>query len=104
MIMSKSKMINNQKLKNLFLANEPNNQFHVVNFNNPKHEINWIIQNDFIPNNNNGGKLEPFQAFLSKCYERSKDLLNNSQSSFNNIYNNTPNINKDNDMLSDINN
>ena len=33
-----------------------------------------------------------------------KDLLNNSQSSFNDIFNNTPNINKDNDMLSDINN
>ena len=86
MIMSKSKMKNNPELKNLFLANEPNNQFHVVNFNNPKHEINGIIQNDFLPNNNNGGILEPFQAFLSKYYERSKNtgIFTNKENSINN--------------------
>ena len=86
MIMSKSKMKNNPELKNLFLSNEPNNQFHVVNFNNPKHEINGIIQNDFLPNNNNGGILEPFQAFLSKYYERSKNtgIFTNKENNINN--------------------
>jgi hypothetical protein len=33
-----------------------------------------------------------------------KDLLNNSQTSFNDMYNGTSNMNKDNDILSDINN
>ena len=95
MIMSKSKMKNNPELKNLFLSNEPNNQFHdvspnlnklgLVNFNGPKHEINGIIQNDFLPNNN-GAILEPFQAFLNKYYERSKNsgLLTNKEINMNN--------------------
>ena len=95
MIMSKSKMKNNPELKNLFLSNEPNNQFHdgspnlnklgLVNFNGPKHEINGIIQNDFLPNNN-GAILEPFQSFLNKYYERSKNtgLLTNKEINMNN--------------------
>ena len=78
MIMPKSKMKSNPELKNLFLSNEPNNQFHdsnnnfnklgIVNFSGSKNDIN-----DFLPNNNNGGILEPFQAFLNKYYERPKN-------------------------------
>jgi hypothetical protein len=95
MIMSKSKMKNNPELKNLFLSNEPNNQIHdgspnlnklgLVNFNGPKHEINGIIQNDFLPNNN-GTILEPFQSFLNKYYERSKNtgFLTNKEINMNN--------------------
>ena len=87
MIMSKSKMKNNPELKNLFLSNEPNNQFHegnnlnnlgLVNLSGPKHEINGILPNDFLTNNN-GAILETFQSFLNKYYEKSKNsgfLLN----------------------------
>ena len=82
MIMSKSKMKNNQELKNLLLVNEPNNQFHdnnnlnklgLVNFTAPKHEINGIISNDYLSKNGTNGILEPFQSFLKKYYERTKN-------------------------------
>ena len=94
MIMSKSKMKNNPELKNLILTNEPNNQFHenknlnklgLVNFNGPKQEI---LQNNFLPNNSNGGGiLEPFQAFLNKYYERTKNngFLTNKENNNANI-------------------
>ena len=55
MIMSKSKMKNNQELKNLFISNEPN----------------LSKGNKF--NNNSGSILEPYQAFLDKYYERTKN-------------------------------
>ena len=95
MITSKPKMKNNQELKNLFLSNEPNNQFHdpnnlnklgLVNFNSPKHEINGILSNDYLSNNNIGGMLDPFQAFLTKYYERTKNngLLANKENNINN--------------------
>ena len=95
MITSKPKMKNNQELKNLFLTNEPNNQFHdpnnlnklgLVNFNSPKHEINGILSNDYLSNNNIGGMLDPFQAFLTKYYERTKNngLLANKENNINN--------------------
>ena len=95
MIMSKSKMKNNPELKNLLLVNEPNNQFHdsnnlnklgLVNFTGPKHEINGIISNDYISTNNTGGILEPFQSFLTKYYERTKNsgLLTSKENKINN--------------------
>ena len=76
MIMSKSKMKNNPELKNLFLANEPNNQFQ------DKISFGKI---PFITNNNNGGILEPFQSFLTKYYEKSKNtgLLINKDNNIN---------------------
>ena len=55
MIMSKSKMKNNQELKNLFISNEPN------------------IPKGNIFNNNSGSILEPYQTFLNKYYERTKN-------------------------------
>ena len=55
MIMSKSKMKNNQELKNLFISNEPN------------------LSKGNLFNNNSGSILEPYQAFLDKYYERSKN-------------------------------
>ena len=55
MIMSKSKMKNNQELKNLFISNEPN------------------LNKGNLFNNNSGSILEPYQAFLDKYYERSKN-------------------------------
>ena len=55
MIMSKSKMKNNQELKNLFISNEPN------------------LSKGNIFNNNSGSILEPYQAFLDKYYERTKN-------------------------------
>ena len=95
-IMSKSKMKNNPELKNLFLSNEANNQYHdnnnpnlnklgLVNFNGTKHDINSILPNDFLTNNN-GAILEPFQAFLNKYYERSKNtgFLTNKENYMNN--------------------
>ena len=95
MIMSKSKMKNNPELKNLLLVNEPNNQFHdsnnlnklgLVNFTGPKHEINGILPNDFISTANSGGILEPFQSFLTKYYERTKNggLLTSKENKTNN--------------------
>ena len=54
MIMSKSKMKNNQEFKNLFISNEPN-------------------LNGNIFNNNSGSILEPYQTFLNKYYERTKN-------------------------------
>ncbi len=95
MIMSKSKMKNNPELKNLLLANEQNNQFHdnnnldklgLVNFTAPKHEINGILSNDYIPTNGSGGILEPFQSFLTKYYERTKNagLLTSKENNINN--------------------
>ena len=95
MIMSKSKMKNNPELKNLLLVNEPNNQFHdsnnlnklgLVNFTGPKHEVNGILQNDYISTANSGGILEPFQSFLTKYYERTKNsgLLTSKENKINN--------------------
>ena len=55
MIMSKSKMKNNQELKNLFISNEPN------------------LNKGNLFNNNSGSILEPYQAFFDKYYERSKN-------------------------------
>ena len=77
MIMSKSKMKNNPELKNLFLSNEQNNQFQ------DKISFGKI---PYISNNNNGGILEPFQAFLSKYYERTKNtgFLSNRENNMNN--------------------
>ena len=77
MIMSKSKMKNNPELKNLFLANEPNNQFQdKISFG----KIPFITNN-----NNNGGILEPFQSFLTKYYEKSKNTgyLTNKENNIN---------------------
>jgi hypothetical protein len=95
MIMSKSKMKNNPELKNLLLVNEPNNQFHdsnnlnklgLVNFTGPKHEVNGILPNDYISTANSGGILEPFQSFLTKYYERTKNsgLLTSKENKINN--------------------
>ena len=55
MILSKSKMKNNQELKNLFISNEPN------------------IPKANIFNNNSGSILEPYQTFLNKYIERTKN-------------------------------
>ena len=55
MIMTKPKMKNNQELKNLFIANEPN------------------INTKNIFNNNSGSILEPYQTFLNKYMERTKN-------------------------------
>ena len=55
MIMSKSKMKNNQELKNLFISNEPN------------------LSKGNLFNNNPGSILEPYQTFLNKYYERAKN-------------------------------
>jgi hypothetical protein len=82
MILSKSKMKNNPELKNLLLVNDTNNQFHEinnlnkinrVNFSAPKIDMNGILSNDYLSTNNTSGILEPFQNFLSKYYERSKN-------------------------------
>ena len=55
MIMSKSKMKNNQELKNLFISNEQN------------------LSKGNLFNNNPGSILEPYQTFLNKYYERAKN-------------------------------
>ena len=55
MIMSKSKIKNNQELKNLFISNEPN------------------LSKGNLFNNNPGSILEPYQTFLNKYYERAKN-------------------------------
>ena len=55
MIMSKSKMKNNQELKNLFIPNEQN------------------LSKGNLFNNNPGSILEPYQTFLNKYYERAKN-------------------------------
>ena len=55
MIMSKSKMKNNQELKNLFISNESN------------------LSKANLFNNNPGSILEPYQTFLNKYYERAKN-------------------------------
>ena len=55
MIMSKSKMKNNPELKNLFISNESN------------------LPKTNIFNNNSGSILEPYQTFLNKYMERTKN-------------------------------
>ena len=55
MIMTKPKMKNNQELKNLFISNEPN------------------INTKNLFNNNSGSILEPYQTFLNKYMERTKN-------------------------------
>ena len=55
MIMSKPKMKNNQELKNLFISNDSS------------------IPKTNIFNNNTGSILEPYQTFLNKYYERTKN-------------------------------
>ena len=55
MIMTKPKMKNNQELKNLFISNDPN------------------ISTKNIFNNNSGSILEPYQSFLNKYMERTKN-------------------------------
>ena len=88
MIMSKSKMKNNQEFKNLFISNEAN-------------------LNGNIFNNNSGSILEPYQTFLNKYYERTKNgdipkfnnnniLLEDDNKYYYPINNYTQNINKTN--------
>ena len=103
MIMTKPKIKNNSELKNLLLSNKSNNQINnlpqstnnidnlsLVNFTSPKHELNGILSNnDFIPNR--GEVLEPFQNFLNKYLERTKNtgLFTNKENNYNNnlLYN-----------------
>lgn len=82
MIMTKPKIKNNPELKNILLSNEqPNNKLKldnnnldnlsIVNFTSPKNDVNGIFaKNDFAQG---GGVLEPFQKFLNKYLEKSKN-------------------------------
>ena len=81
MIMTKPKIKNNAELKNLFLSHEPNNKkkddnnsidnLSIVNFSNPKNS--FFQKNDF---SQSGDILEPFQNFLAKYLEKSKNQNN----------------------------
>ena len=82
MIMTKPKIKNSPEIKNILLSNEqqPNNKLKLennnlgnlslVNFTSPKNDINGISKKDF---SQGGGALEPFQNFLNKYLEKSKN-------------------------------
>ena len=83
MIMSKPKIKNNTEIKNIIISkgNEHNNQIHdvsnnldnlsIVNFATNQNEISKLYsKNDYIPS---GNTLAPFQNFLSKYLDKSKN-------------------------------
>ena len=83
MIMSKPKIKNNTEIKNIIISkgNEHNNQIHdvsnnldnlsIVNFATNQNEISkFYSKNDYIPS---GNTLAPFQNFLSKYLDKSKN-------------------------------
>lgn len=118
MIMSKPKIKNNSELKNILLSNPQNNtkiegnnyinNLSLVNSASPKLEINGIFsKNDF---NQSGEVLEPFQNFLNKYLEKSKNSrpfegnkINNYNSqqisNYNNIFYNMDNNTKNKNIL-----
>ena len=95
MIMTKPKIKNNSDSKNILLLNEPKNKLNnlnksnnldnlsMVNYTSRKNELNRVIsKNNFI---NSDKVLEPFQSFMNKYLERTKNnrLLKNKETNYN---------------------
>ena len=114
-ILELQKIKNEGSLKNILISNvssKDNNHLHenqndnleIVNYKDPKQEINSIIPaNDFLQKKAfNNGIIEPFQTFLNKYMEKNKNrgLLTNSEI-INNF--NMSNINNINNIINDKN-
>ena len=119
-ILEIQKIKNEGALKNILISNVPtkdnshlhenqNDNVEIVNYKEPKKEINSIIPaNDFLQKKTfNNGIIEPFQTFLNKYMEKNKNrgLLTNSEiinnvnmNNINNIINNKNEIINNNDI------
>ena len=119
-ILEIQKIKNEGALKNILISNVPtkdnshlhenqNDNLEIVNYKEPKQEINSIIPaNDFLQKKTfNNGIIEPFQTFLNKYMEKNKNrgLLTNSEiinnanmNNINNIINNKNEIINNNDI------
>jgi hypothetical protein len=125
-ILEIQKIKNEGALKNILISNVPskdnrdlhenqNDNLEIVNYKEPKQEINSIIPaNDFLQKKTfNNGIIEPFQTFLNKYMEKNKNrgLLTNSEiinnvnmNNINNIINNKNEIINNNDINNNNNN
>ena len=115
MIMTKPKIKNSPEIKNILLSNDqqPNNKIKLennnldnlslVNFTSPKNDINGIFsKNDF---SQGGGVLEPFQNFLNKYLEKSKNTgLFTGKENTNYNFNTQQISNDNNNIIYNINN
>ena len=119
-ILEIQKIKNEGALKNILISNvstndnsllheNQNDNLEIVNYKEPKQEINSIIPaNDFLQKKTfNNGIIEPFQTFLNKYMEKNKNrgLLTNSEiinnvnmNNINNIINNKNEIINNNDI------
>ena len=119
-ILEIQKIKNEGALKNILISNlaskdnshlheNQNDNLEIVNYKEPKQEINSIITaNDFLQKKTfNNGIIEPFQTFLNKYMEKNKNrgLLTNSEiinnvnmNNINNIINNKNEIINNNDI------